>query len=395
MKFSAAPKRRCQFVASAVVSVALSVGLMGVAGDAHNPDTVAGAAAGNARVTTVAPSVPAGGAGTSVPVSSQTVQTAPELRLAATRVSVKKAAARKAAKKAAARKALAKKRAAARKAAARKAAAKRAAALQAAEHAKAVAAKRAAEKKAAEAAAYAASMAPVSITMVHANIFTGMTTANFQQDLAKVMAKQPDFVTLNEVSRRTDAQITPAGYASYRSMATTWTKETPVLWRTDRWERVDAGSRELTTSTVKWGTRAVNWVTLRNKKTGKMVSVISAHPAPLREGLETHLHDFMDALGVVVDELETRGPVFVGGDFNVGYKSRARWPQAQLSDAGLAATYDVLGRPAGGTGDHHGATIDYVFYQPGAGVTPLSGGTIELISDHDAVWTDLVYKPRR
>ena len=91
---------------------------------------------------------------------------------------------------------------------------------------------------------------------------------------------------------------------------------------------------------------------------------------------------FVDGLAVLVRELAARGPVLVGGDFNVGYHGPL-WPGDGFEAAGLTPTYDVFGVPSGGTGDHGGHTIDYVFHT--AGVTPTSQSTRELSSDHDAV----------
>ena len=90
----------------------------------------------------------------------------------------------------------------------------------------------------------------------------------------------------------------------------------------------------------------------------------------------------MDGLAALVRELGARGPVLVGGDFNAGYHGPL-WPGAGLAAAGLTPTYDALGVPAGGTGDHGGHTIDYVFHT--AGLTPTEQATRELTSDHDAV----------
>ena len=45
---------------------------------------------------------------------------------------------------------------------------------------------------------------PSDITMVQANIYTGLSIPRFQADVAKVLAIQPDFVTYNEVPFRSD-----------------------------------------------------------------------------------------------------------------------------------------------------------------------------------------------
>lgn len=224
------------------------------------------------------------------------------------------------------------------------------------------------------------------VRMAHANIYAGLSPAGFAADLRTVVALKPDFVTLNEAVRPYDL-ITPDGYESYRSNESRPTLETPVLWRTDRWEKTAAGTRYLSLRQVKWGIRAVNWVTLRNRATGKTLSVVSAHPAPTIKATQGLLPAYMAGLGTLVHELAPAGPILVGGDFNMGYHGPL-WTGPALAEAGLAPTYDVLGKPAGGTGDHGGSTIDYLFFQPDSGLTPVRDGTVELRSDHDAVWAD-------
>lgn len=223
--------------------------------------------------------------------------------------------------------------------------------------------------------------APTSVSITQANLYQGMSAALFAQDLATVTSTEPDFITLNEAGHRSEAEIRPPGYAAYRTTGSPYLEETPVLWRADRWTQVDAGSRWLTTRKVKWGERAVNWVTLRST-TGQVLSVVSAHPAPTLQRTAGLLPIFMDGLADLVRELSPRGPVLVGGDFNAGYHGPL-WPGEALATAGLTSTYDVFGVPAGGTGDHFGHTIDYVFHT--AGLAPTGQSTVELSSDHDAV----------
>jgi endonuclease/exonuclease/phosphatase (EEP) superfamily protein YafD len=220
-----------------------------------------------------------------------------------------------------------------------------------------------------------------TVRLAQANIKQGSPT--FATDLAIVASHDPDFITLNEAGYRTDVQIRPAGYDSYRSMVSPFTRETPVLWRTDRWTKVGAGTRWLTVRHVTWGERAVNWVTLRSTSTGQVVSVVSAHPAPTTRATQGLLPVFATRLVSLVRTLEAHGPVLIGGDFNAQYAGHL-YPGAILAGGGLTPTYATFGMPAGGTGDHFGATIDYLFYT--AGLTPTAQSKAELNSDHDAVF---------
>ena len=224
-----------------------------------------------------------------------------------------------------------------------------------------------------------------------------MTDAQFSHDLGLVTVDSPDFITLNEAHRRTDAQITPPGYASWRGQGDMWVRETPVLWRTDRWALVDHGTRlmhnhpAIMGPKVTYGVRYANWVTLTDIE-GSTVSVVSAHTSPLIPGTVALLGEYVNALDDLVEELADNGPVLVGGDFNVHYFS-TRYPRAALAAAGLVSTYDVLGQPTGGwaTGTHHGATIDYIL---AAGATPTSHTTSDLsYSDHRALTAQLALGP--
>ena len=79
------------------------------------------------------------------------------------------------------------------------------------------------------------------ITMIQANIYTGLSVERFQADVRKVLAVQPDFVTYNEVPFRNDEVMAPEGYAIYRDMTDRFTAATPVAWREDRWTAIDQG----------------------------------------------------------------------------------------------------------------------------------------------------------
>jgi len=234
------------------------------------------------------------------------------------------------------------------------------------------------------------------ITMIQANIYTGLSVERFQADVRTVLAVQPDFVTYNEVPFRNDAVMAPDGYAIYRNMKDRFTAATPVAWREDRWTAIDQGTWRISNwrgkppgREVELGRRYANWVTLQDAD-GRVVSVVSIHVAPVVRGMPDLLRPSVTRLDLLVAQLESTGPVLVGGDFNVHYLS-SRYPRDILSAHNLVATYDNLASYFA-TGDHHGYTIDYVMGTGSDVLAPVNHYPIELNSDHDAVVAGLTWR---
>ena len=228
-----------------------------------------------------------------------------------------------------------------------------------------------------------------SVEVVQANIKSGTELSKFRADLRKVFKTCPDFVTYNEVPMRQPQYLAPAGYAIWRTPGQ-YTGATPVVWRTDRWTAEARGTTMISNlqgygrgQRVMWGVRYANWVTLRSVDGQQTVSLVSVHIAPKSERTTKLLGPSINRLGALVGQLSSSGPVLVGGDFNRHYKSR-EYPRALLQQHGMNAVYDLSGRYAP-TGDHFGATIDYVMVRPAAVFSVLAQTTRELNSDHDAL----------
>lgn len=232
------------------------------------------------------------------------------------------------------------------------------------------------------------------VRWVNANIKSGI--AGWDQDYASILATRPDFITLQEMNRRTDAQLAINGYSIYRSHDSPFTSETPVLWDSTRWEALATGTRYLTTRQVLWGIRAVNWVELRSLSTGRRISVLSAHPAPTLKRTEGLLPIFVSRLMPIVEDLYSRGEVFVGGDFNVHYGGASTgglWGKSGLGRTSLFSTFDAFGKFA--TGEHRGATIDYMFSRSSEHAVPLRHGWWNGNSDHHALWSEWTLSSER
>ena len=283
-------------------------------------------------------------------------------------------------------------RAAAAKAAAAKAAAEKAAAIRAA------ADKAAADKAAADAAAAAAGSRGGTVRLADANLEFLGSAANFAADLKQVLATDPDTVTLNEVGSRSNAQLTPAGYAMFRP-----TKDrlngNAVLWRTDRWNLVAQGSVVIVDDgPVKYDRdRGATWVTLQGRQGQGRISVIATHHMqnPAKLGPDKPLRQQLYATGMarlkaLVTQLSPQGPVFMAGDFNSGFRENVAWsPRTLLGPIGVKAAMETMGITATHDG---GGIIDYVFYQA-ARATVTSQSVTNLRSDHHLVRNDFALVP--
>jgi endonuclease/exonuclease/phosphatase (EEP) superfamily protein YafD len=227
-----------------------------------------------------------------------------------------------------------------------------------------------------------------TVRVAQANIKVSLPLPSFRADLAQVAADSPDLVSLNEVSRRSNEEITPPDYQAWRVPAPDRGDDgTAVLWRTDRWSRVDQGRVVLVDhGPQKWDyDRGATWVTLQSEDLGR-VSMVSVHhminPAkygpnkPLRQQL---YRQGMERLQQLVEVLSSSGPVFVAGDFNSQWTANDPWgPRTMLGAVGMKTTMDELGREATHGG---GGIIDYVLYQPSV-ATPTRQWIRNLNSDH-------------
>jgi endonuclease/exonuclease/phosphatase family metal-dependent hydrolase len=237
--------------------------------------------------------------------------------------------------------------------------------------------------------------APGVVRITQANLLSGQPALNFQADAATVLSNQPDFITYNEVPYRFDVFLAPPGYAIWRTPGQ-YTGETPVAWRTDKWTAINQGTTtvsykegKLPGQKVEWGIRYANWVTLQGID-GHVISIISAHLAPDSEITHGLQEVGINNLGALANTLSQYGPVLMAGDMNFHYNGPLQYPRTLLTSYGFTPTYDVTGTHFP-TGDHRGATIDYIFLKTAAQFSVLGQYNQELYSDHDAVTADLAF----
>jgi endonuclease/exonuclease/phosphatase family metal-dependent hydrolase len=232
------------------------------------------------------------------------------------------------------------------------------------------------------------------ITVVTANLRSPQSATRFQEDAREVLAQDPDLIAYNEVSFRYDGHLAPQGYELWRAEGR-YEGHNPVAWRTDVWQDVAHGTvlisdyrKKPPGKTTLLGLRYANWVTLESVD-GRRLSLVAVHVAPRfrdeRGNWIDLLRPSVRRLSRLVEQL--RGPVLVGGDFNVHYRS-GRYPRDLLTQARLRPTYDLLGDYFP-TGDHNGGTIDYVFVRSKGQLQVDSHRPVELNSDHDAVVAEL------
>lgn len=254
--------------------------------------------------------------------------------------------------------------------------------------------------------------APGTVRITQANLLSAQAEGLFQADLAKVLSSKPDFVTYNEVPFRVDTNLAPPsyvppdgsapiGYALSRAAPSgdvetdRYTRATAVAYRTDKWVALASGTANISNSrgkdrsqSTELGVRFANWVTLRGVD-GQVVSVIATHFAPDGTYSSGLLGPSAASLAALANALAPAGPVLIGGDLNVAYRSSSYnavpWASYQLTP-----TYDVVGE-AFPTGDHFGNTIDYLFMNQASQFTVQGQYSTVLNSDHNAVSADLAF----
>jgi endonuclease/exonuclease/phosphatase family metal-dependent hydrolase len=236
------------------------------------------------------------------------------------------------------------------------------------------------------------------VTASVANLPNRTSDGGFASSMGTLTSSGPDFVMLNEVSRRSidGIRASAPGYDAYRdpqpdrSTGGSQSMNNVVMWRTDRWTLVDAGRVKvvdndtgyLTGQAFTWD-RYATWAVLQ-RKDGAIVSVVSAHmptnPAkfprqPGNPGM-TRVERYsrgMDVLRATVGVLAEHGPVLLGGDMNSHHSQGAWTAAAKMTAAGYRYAKD--------------RGVMHLFY-PGAAEL-VSNNQVGVASDHPAIVTTL------
>ena len=228
------------------------------------------------------------------------------------------------------------------------------------------------------------------------------------RDIAKLMARDPDVIALQELASPAKRRLIRETYIDCEGCV--WggnipgppvPGETPVLYRLDRLELKDYGSVQVTEPTYvgKAGAgpstinaKFVNWVRLSDLRSGRPVYVLNNHTVPsvqaksggpnrrFEERLKLY-RKHMRGLQTMVREITAQkwGLVFVTGDLNVNFRrdrvlAPAMFPYRMLGEVGLKASYEAVREPQNGTHTLRSGVdtrlIDYVYYLPRRTLTP-------------------------
>lgn len=186
---------------------------------------------------------------------------------------------------------------------------------------------------------------------------------------------------------------------------------TPILYRTDRFDLEDLGSRLAADRTFVGrkgagpstiAAKYVNYVKLREKTTGRSLYVLNSHAVASVQGPDggssgntrrmAMYSQHMETLKSMVREFTSRGvSVFVLGDLNVNYRRDVRvqdplFPYVNMSEVRVQASYETLGMPDVGTHGDGTRLIDYVSHLRRKVLTPLSQDVLRgYASDHRPV----------
>lgn len=232
-----------------------------------------------------------------------------------------------------------------------------------------------------------------TITVAHANIPMRSGLGGFRASMPKVLAHNPDFVSLNEMFGKTTAQAEAAspGYTAFRDTRTVGgigsnqATDQIVMWKTADWEFVTGARIKIVEDDVTlyngnpatWD-RFATWVTLKRKSDGALASMISAHHmtnpgkfGPNRPRRRAAYGEGMNILLAQAGVLAAEGPVFVAGDMNVHASQQGAWTVTEKMTKGGYGWRDY--------------NVDYVFYPKGSGVTMTESWNGPMVSDHNWV----------
>lgn len=271
----------------------------------------------------------------------------------------------------------------------------------------------------------AATMSPLRIITYNADAQLDPETA--LQDLERLMGRDPDVIALQEMASPDKRRAIREKYIDCEGCV--WGAnmpgppvpgETPVLYRTDRFELKDSGSVQVTEPTYvgKRGAgpstinaKYINWVRLTDLRSGRPLYVLNNHTVPSVQAksggpnrnaperlklLRKHLRGVQTLVREITDK--NWGLVFVTGDLNVNFRrdrvlAPSIFPYSMLGEVGLRASYETVREPRSGThtlpSGNDTRLIDYVYYLPRRSLTATQLKVLRGVSsDHRPLMVD-------
>lgn len=207
----------------------------------------------------------------------------------------------------------------------------------------------------------------VGITIAQANIkkaYGSTSQADRYRDAMELFSSHnPDFVTLNEI-HTPNSQLTYKTYKVFGQQhpdaATAEDQGVRVAWDTERWKKVDGGLEMIHPSTpsnpISGRDRYAAWATFQNLENNAVVSVISTHWNTSSENNPARAKLAGENLSTLTSTLQSKGSVFVGGDFNfpISQFNASHSPAQALKPLGLQSAFS---KP-----EDKDVNIDSIFY---------------------------------
>lgn len=251
----------------------------------------------------------------------------------------------------------------------------------------------------------------ITIVVIQANLFCGMTQADFKQDLETIVHKGPSIVGLNEVDSR-NAQIKSVADSQYYIIQHYWWRgqlngqdgDAAILLKKSDYKVLATGVRRLHgdppgNATARWAT----WAIASNLHTHRIVRVIAFHSLAHVE-VNHHLRDYnrikyyVEGIHNLVrldQDLQDKARQITGrrgngimlGDLNWDY-CRGSWLMNQMT--WYVMNFAVLGTTHGTLGSRD---VDYVM-KHSAYLSFLSQYIFGLNSDHNGVLVRMKFDVR-
>ena len=242
---------------------------------------------------------------------------------------------------------------------------------------------------------------------------TGLSvTDRYLKVVQKIVEEDADIVMMQEYTGVFDNifQENATAYSVYGQVhsASYGDERAPIAWKTDKYDLAASGSFEVPGDwcSGKQYPRAVNWVLLKEKLTGKQLLVMSVHAQPDDENEEAR-NKMMLLVAQKAAELSQQygAPIIMGGDFNMGQTSQAykNLTETGLLDVCMTVNADEIGSYNAWTReDGKFAKGDYLFMSAGVNALTFQVVTDDLdtgrtdgnkvhISDHSPLVSYLFY----